>query len=187
MDYSIKNFNSYVNEGSQENEYEICNIQSIDELEELISDYWNHFSNENKKFFNALLNKDKNNIFLVLDNYTKIPKYIIFWDRMIVIDSSKSVFMLQEYDNFLQNNKEIKRKIEKFLKSGEMGYQDYDFQKSSEYNIKPEIDDATISTEPKHKVVTGKIDMQSLRNLHLDRNKNLAKTTGFSKIPRPRY
>lgn len=187
MDYSIKNFNSYLNEGSQENEYEIISIENIDELQDLIDDYWNHFSNENKKFFYSLLNKDKNNIFLILDNYSKVPKYIIFWDRMIAIDASKSVFMFQEYDNFIQNNKEIKRKIEKFLKYGEMENQDNDFEKSSKYDVKPENDDIIISPQRGYRAMTGKYDMESLRNLHLNANKNLTKTTGFSKIPRPRY
>lgn len=179
MDYSIRNFNSYINEGSQENEYEIINIESITKLQDLIGDYWNHFSNENKKFFDALLNEDKNNIFLVLDNYSKVPKYVIFWDRMIVIDASKSVFMFQEYDNFIQSNKEIKKKIERFLKYGEIGNQEHD--------IKPEYDDNIISQEKGYKTSIGKYDMESLRNLHLNRDKNLTKTMGFSKIPRPRY
>lgn len=187
MEYNIKTFDLYVNEGSQENEYNVINIESIVELQALIEDYWNFFSNENGKFFNALLNKDKNNIFLVLDLYTEVPKYIIFWDRMIVIDASKSVLMFQEYDNFIQNNKEIKRKIEKFLKSGYMETQSEDFEKSFDFDIKKPESEPEKEFTTKYKVKAGPIDMESIRNLHLNKNKNIAKSTGFVKIPRPRY
>lgn len=149
--------------------------------------YWSHFSKENKKFFDALLSKDKNNVFLVLDLYTKIPKYIIFWDRMIVIDYSKSVFMFQEYDNFIQNNKEIKRKIEKFLKTGYMENQSSDFEKSFDSDMKSEESEPSHLPIPNYKIKTGQIDMESIRNLHLNKNKNVAKSIGFVKIPRPRY
>lgn len=187
MEYSIKNFNSYITEGVSDYEYEVISIETLQELQDLCGRYWNHFSKENEKFFNALLNETKNNIFLVLDIYTEVPKYIIFWDRMIVIDVNKSVLMFQDYENFIQNNKEIKKKIERIIKYGKEDIKKDELEKTPDFELKPKESgtDATTELKNKSKIKTDSFDLDSFRNLHL--NKNLSKLQGFVKIPRPRY
>lgn len=118
---SIKTFDLFIKENNIFDEYEVIDIEKLEQLKTLSGNNWLFFSDGGEKFFNSLLNTTTNNIFVVIDKYELKPLYLIFWDRMIVIDNSNSIFMFQDYDMFMKEEIEIKNKIEDIIKRGNRG------------------------------------------------------------------
>lgn len=175
MSLNVKNYNSFLKENTLFDEYEVIDIQNYEQLQGLSNNHWSFFSGEGQKYFNALLNKDSNNLFIVLGNKDSLPKFLIFWDRMIAIDSSNSIIMFEEYDKFMKENVEIKNKMENHIKGIEIE------SKKSENELEDEssIDVNNIKIKP--------FDYQSFREFHIRKQGNPLKSNLFSKMPKRRY
>ncbi len=175
MSRNVKNYNSFLKENTLFDEYEVIDVQKVEQLESLSDNHWSFLSGEGQKYFNALLNKDNNNLFIVLGNKDSLPKFLIFWDRMIVIDSSNSIIMFEEYDKFMKENVEIKNKIESHIKGIKIASDDSE----------DEIENGSSNGISVRKIKT--FDPQSFREFHLRKEANPLKSNFFSKIPKRRY
>jgi hypothetical protein len=172
---NVKNYNSFLKENTLFDEYEVIDVQKVEQLESLSNNHWSFLAGGDQKYFNALLNKDSNNLFIVLGNKDSLPKFLIFWDRMVIIDSSNSIIMFEEYDKFMKENVEIKNKIENHIKGIEI-----ESQKSEN-----ELEDESSIGVSSRKITP--FDPETFRGFHIRKEANPLKFNLFSKIPKRRY